>query len=91
MAPPRLDWTISLGNVITIMGGVVAIVMAYAALDGAVAGLQERFAHYERGAQDREARIRALELGASRTDERLVNIMAALERIERRLSGEDAP
>jgi hypothetical protein len=92
MSPPRVESTITLGNLITIavlvFGGGTAWATMRAenqATRDLIAVQERRIDDMTRGASDRELRIRSLELGAGRTDEKLVNILAGLSRIEEQL------
>lgn len=92
MSPPKIDPTVSLGNLLTIallvFGGGTAWATMRAetqATANLIAIQAGRIDQIERSAADRELRIRSLELGAGRMDEKLLNILAALNRIEDRL------
>lgn len=91
----RFERTVSLGNLVTILllvfgGGAAWQTMKsdVAATRLLIASADSRISAFERGAQEREMRIRSLELGASRYDEKLLNILASLDRIEQRLGGD---
>lgn len=98
MTTPKIERTISIGTILTLLvlvfGGGNAWMRVQAKQEGLahqIAALSERITgmdtEFQRGAQDRELRIRALELGAGRVDEKLLNILAGIDRIEERLEG----
>jgi hypothetical protein len=91
---PTFSMQISLGNVITICGGLIALTTAWNNLDSRVQANQlkgiEAIAKIDAQAlfDTRIAdRIRANEGAIIRQDERMKNILEGLDRIERQLTG----
>lgn len=96
MRMPRFDNTWTFGNTITIAAMAAGLIGLWNEINSEVlrqaATIEQALATLDRlqtEAAQREARVRALELGASRTDEKLINIIAALDRIEKRLEGQN--
>ena len=85
MTRPKIDPTISLGNVLTIGTLVFLAGIGWARLESSLSLVEERFALYDADAQDRETRIRVLEFDATRSNERQVAMLSTLIRIEARL------
>jgi hypothetical protein len=87
----QFDNKISTGHLLTASAMMIAGVMAYADVRSSQEFLRGEMVSVKADAAARESRIRALELGAGRTDEKLTNILSVLGRIERRLDNEAAP
>lgn len=85
----QFDNKISTGHILTAAAMAITGVMAYADLRSDQAHLRLEVAAVKAEAVAREARIRTLELGAGRTEEKLTNILSALGRIERRLDQQE--
>lgn len=92
MTMPRFDNTWTFGNTITIVAMFLGLIGLWNEINTEVARqasmLQQKSEVIEElkmGAAAREARIRALELGAGRTEEKLLSILAYLDRIEKSL------
>ena len=84
---------ISLGNLLSMGTVVVGISVGWATLRAEVTAMHTSDKRLEAlieqaraDATQREARIRALELGAGRTEEKLISILATLNRIEQQLA-----
>jgi len=76
-----MDTTFSVANALTIAGGFIAFVWQWSRTQSALERVEEQMEDLTRGARDRESRIRALEIGATRTDEKLLTILALLQEI----------
>lgn len=92
MTAPKLDYTISIGSILTILTIAVGGGIAWGVMDGRVAAIHEanlaqdqRLDGGDDLARELELRTRALELGSGRVDERLIGMSASLSRIEQRL------
>jgi hypothetical protein len=81
----QFDNKVSTGHLLTAGAMIVAGVMGYADLRASNSNVAEKLAAAKIDIASQEARLRALELGATRTDEKLSNILAVLARIERQL------
>jgi hypothetical protein len=89
---PPITAQISLGNLITIVGVIIAAATGYTNLDNRVANNAEALAQNARAVQSVRAlserqqdRLRATEIAVTRQDERTSSIMTALGRIEGQL------
>lgn len=80
-----MDMSFNLGNVLTIISGIIAFVWQYSRMSSALERLEEHNEEIARGARDQELRVRALEIGATRTDEKLLSILAILQEIRSEL------
>lgn len=87
----QFDNKISTGHLLTAAAMAITGVLAYADLRSGQEFLRGEMQSVKSDAAAREARIRALELGAGRTDEKLSSILSVLSRIERRLDREEQP
>lgn len=83
--PWHLDKRVPVALIVTIMMQTAAAIWWASALSQRMTAIEQDTAALAVIESEREARIRALELGASRTDERLITIQTALSRIERLL------
>ena len=92
MSPIRIDYTLSVGNIATILLLVLGGGMAWGTLQTQVATTRElidvterRLDYMERVAAEREVRLRALETGAAGDEEKFVRILDGLLEINERL------
>lgn len=83
--PERMN-TISTGNLITIAVVIATAAASFATTQTNLTSLEKQIVEIEQAAISREARIRALELGAGRVDEKLINILSVLARIETQIN-----
>ena len=83
--PWQLDKRIPIAFIIAIISQLIVGVWVASAFWSRVDVLEGAIETMAQNSLDREARIRALELGASRTEERLITIQTGLSRIERLL------
>jgi len=86
---PTITAQISLGNLITIVGGIAAIAAGWSNLNGGMAANAESVARTEQSVREvREdtsrlkSRVRANEIAVSRQDERTNSILTGIARIE---------
>lgn len=86
---PKFDNTWTFGNTLTliviVLGGVAAYTELHATMRAqgqALSQYRETVIETRSSVMNNDSRIRALELGAGRIEERLVSINAALARIE---------
>ncbi|MDP0928998.1 MULTISPECIES: hypothetical protein [Paracoccus] len=89
---PRIDATISFGNIISLVGTILTAIGMASALFVWGGRLSERASNFDTEllrlqstAQSHETRIRTVEQMSARQDERLVLILDALRKIEARL------
>lgn len=92
MPTPQFSAQISLGNVLTLLGLLIAGVAAFYQVQGnvqanrdAIARQQQLHAEMKQEVGQHEGRLRSVELEGARSEERLSNIFAVLSRIEARL------
>ena len=83
--PWHFDRRVPVALIVTILMQTAAAIWWASALSQRVSAVEAATANHTVATTDREARIRALELSASRTDERLIAIQSGLSRIERLL------
>lgn len=83
--PWHLDRRVPVALIVTILMQTAAAIWWASALSQRMTTVEADTAALAAIESERDARIRALELGASRTDERLITIQTALNRIERLL------
>lgn len=78
---PRFEnmWTI--GNVITIVGMVAGGIVAFVQVRSDVQQLREMVIEMKADNEAEEVRLRALELGFGRVEERLVSIQTTLQQL----------
>ena len=101
MAPPTFDNRINPTTILVVaqlalmlIGGGIAYQSLRAQIDAGrveAARLSSDITSVRADQMSQEPRIRALELGAGRTDEKLTNILAVLARIERQLDERPTP
>ena len=90
---PRFENTWTFGNSLTLLAMAVGGFMVYSDMAGQVRVLNQIVSQYRedvstlrQSVAQNDARIRALELGVSRIEEKLVSINATMQRIETTLS-----
>ena len=91
-AMPRFDNTWTMGNSVTLLAMIIGGAMVWGQMRSEMAFQAQTMIRLEglivaesSTTDTYETRIRSLELNAGRTDEKLLNILAALDRIEKRL------
>lgn len=104
MTKPGFQWQISLGNVIQIALLLLGVGISWATFDARItnntdaikaardaseAAIKAARVETERITSDHEARLRVVETGLTRTDERLTSILSILSRIDARLEAFD--
>ena len=82
---PSITPNISLGNLLNIFAMIVAVAIAWANISNVAQANARDVAKNDLRINDVEVRVRTLENNQSRTDERLVNIIEMLNRIDGRL------
>lgn len=76
---------ITLGNLIQIASMLVLVTIAFQALNGKATANAEGISKTTLELKAQDARLRALETATSRSDERLTNMIAILNKIDARL------
>lgn len=76
---------ITLGNLIQIASMLVLVTIAFQALNGKATANAESISKTTLELKAQDARLRALETATSRSDERLTNMIAILNKIDARL------
>lgn len=76
---------ITLGNLIQIASMLVLVTIAFQALNGKATANAEAISKTTLELKAQDARLRALETATSRSDERLTNMIAILNKIDARL------
>jgi hypothetical protein len=85
MPMPSITPNISLGNLLNIFAMIVAVAIAWANISNVAQANSRDVAKIDGRVNDVEVRVRTLENNQSRTDERLINIIEMLNRIDGRL------
>jgi uncharacterized pyridoxal phosphate-containing UPF0001 family protein len=85
MTVPKFENTWTIGNILTLAAMIVGGIMALAVLRADAASLRSNFDEMKTDLMQQEARVRSLEMGAGRTEEKLINILAGISRVERQL------
>lgn len=76
---------ITLGNLIKIASMLVLVAISFQALNGKTTANSEAISRTALELKAQDARLRALETAATRSDERLTNMIAILNKIDARL------
>ena len=82
---PSITPNISLGNLLNILAMIVAVAIAWANINNVAQANSRDVMKNDQRINDVEVRVRTLENNQSRTDERLINIIEMLNRIDGRL------
>jgi hypothetical protein len=82
---PSITPNISLGNLLNIFAMIVAVAIAWANINNVAQANSRDVMKNDQRINDVEVRVRTLENNQSRTDERLINIIEMLNRIDGRL------
>lgn len=85
MVAPKMNWQISIGNVIQIAGFVVALALGWATLSGQVNSNTTAINNAMSIHDNLETRLRTLENTSARSEERLNNILTLLAKIDAKL------
>jgi hypothetical protein len=85
MPMPSITPNISLGNLLNILAMIVAVSIAWANISNVAQANSRDVGKNDLRINDVEVRVRTLENNQSRTDERLINIIEMLNRIDGRL------
>lgn len=85
MAPPKINWQISIGNIVQIGVFLVAAGLGWATLSAQVNSNTVAINDARAVRADLETRMRSVENTSVRADERLSSIYALLSRIDARL------
>lgn len=92
MAPPKIQWQFSIGNIIQIVGFVIALAIGWATMTNEIANNAAAITSVSNDVEkarglhlDYDVRLRTLESNAARSDERLNSILTLLARIDNRL------
>lgn len=85
MAPPKINWQISIGNIVQIAVFLVAAGLGWATLSAQVNSNTVAINDARAVRADLETRMRSVENTSVRADERLSSIYALLSRIDSRL------
>jgi hypothetical protein len=85
MLMPSITPNISLGNLLNIFAMIVAVAIAWANISNVAQANARYVGKNDLRISDVEVRVRTLENNQSRTDERLINIIKMLNRIDGRL------
>ncbi len=85
MTVPKFENTWTIGNILTLAAMVFGGFYALAILRADAASLRSNVDELKINLMQQEARVRSLEMGAGRTEEKLINILAGLSRIEQSL------
>ena len=83
---PSITPNISLGNLLNILAMIVAVAIAWANIINVAQANSRDVAKNDLRINDVEVRVRTLENNQSRADERLINIIEMLNRIDGRLA-----
>lgn len=94
---PRFDPTVTLGNLLTSAAMVAALVTGWSSLSSEqrsqaerIAYIEQRISAYEAAAQQREGRLRTIEITMSAGDARYTAILGELQRINAWIERQDA-
>jgi hypothetical protein len=85
MPMPSITPNISLGNLLNILAMIVAVSIAWANISNVAQANSRDVGKNDLRINDVEVRVRTLENNQSRADERLINIIEMLNRIDQRL------
>lgn len=92
MAPPKIQWQFSIGNIIQIIGFIAALFVGYATMSNEISNNTSAITSVAKDVEkarglhvDYDVRLRTLESNAARSDERLNSILTLLARIDSRL------
>ncbi|MES2845651.1 MAG: hypothetical protein V4747_11530 [Pseudomonadota bacterium] len=85
MTVPKFENTWTIGNILTLAAMVFGGFYALAILRADAASLRSNVDDLKLNMIQQEARVRSLEMGAGRTEEKLINILAGISRVERQL------
>lgn len=83
MVAPRFDNVLSMGNIIQIIAFIVAFAVAWGTTYQRLETVETTQKSIIQNGLDREARIRAMEIGASRSDERIENLLRSMDELKR--------
>ena len=79
---PRFENVWSVGNVIQIGVFVVAFAVAWGSAHKRLEQLEATQAEMRQGSADLESRLRAMEISASRSDERIGNLLRSMDELK---------
>lgn len=85
MAPPKMNWQISIGNIVQIAVFLVTLALGWATLNAQVNSNTEAIKEAAIVRSGFEVRVRTIETSYARADERMTSIFALLSRIDSRL------
>lgn len=85
MAPPKMNWQISIGNIVQIAIFLVTLAVGWTTLSAQVGNNTEAIRAAVEVRNDFEMRVRAIETSYARADERMSSIYALLSKIDSRL------
>lgn len=85
MAPPKVNWQISIGNIVQIAVFLVTLAVGWATLSAQVGNNTEAIREATAARAGFEVRVRTIETSYARADERMTSIFALLSRIDARL------
>lgn len=76
-----MDLTFNAGNAITIASSILAFVWHWSRTQSAIEQIEECLREINTRERDQEIRVRALEINATRQDEKLLSILSLLQEI----------
>jgi len=85
MTAPKMDWRVSIGNIIQIVSFLVTIGVLYASGAAELKSTKDAIVETRAEQARYEVRLRTLETDSARADERLSSIYTLLSRIDSRL------
>ena len=85
MAPPKVSWQISIGNIIQMAVFLVTLAVGWATLSAQVGANTDAIRESVAVRAAFEVRVRTIETSYARADERMTSICALLSRIDARL------
>lgn len=80
---PRFDNVLSFGNIIQLVAFLVMFSIAWGSAHQRISTLETSQETLRQGGIDREVRLRAIEVAASRSDERIESLLRAMEDLKR--------